>query len=118
MITYCSKCGINWASLHTQELDGECYEFCPVCNTDMHLQDGNDIMSYICCPFTGTITNTYNGQVMQLLIPKPPVVKKYQYWSRSRLSNAVHLELEDKALDAYHNTGNRQDYFNTFKNYQ
>lgn len=68
MITYCNKCGINWARLNSQddtERD-ETVEFCPVCKTDAHLEPGNDIVAYICCPFTGKITNVDTGELLEL----------------------------------------------------
>ena len=55
MITHCKKCDINWARLWQQ--DGtEAVEVCPQCGTDMFLEEGTDIVSYIKCPISGRIT--------------------------------------------------------------
>lgn len=67
MISYCSKCDINWARLweQTDEANDETYEFCPKCKSDRFLQPGNDIVSYIKCPVTGKIKNVMTGKTIE-----------------------------------------------------
>lgn len=62
MIIYCSKCGINWARLHSEDEVDETYEFCPLCKNDLHLQPGNDIVAYMKCPVTHRIYNAETGE--------------------------------------------------------
>lgn len=70
-ITYCSKCGINWAALHIEDVDGdETYESCPLCKSDMYLGPGTDIVAYIKCPVSGRITNVETGQELNTVPAK------------------------------------------------
>jgi hypothetical protein len=62
MIVFCSKCGINWASLWDQESNGDVYEFCPECKTDSFLEEGNDIEAFIKDQITGDIVNAVTGE--------------------------------------------------------
>jgi len=73
MITYCSKCDINWARLweQTDDANDETYEFCPQCKSSMDLHPGTDIVSYIKCPFTGKITNVETGKSLEFDKYKP-----------------------------------------------
>ncbi len=55
-VAYCTNCSINWARLHSQDVEDERYEFCPLCKTDMHLVEGKDETSYLCNPINNEIS--------------------------------------------------------------
>ena len=104
MITYCSKCGINWASLYTDEVDSECYEFCPVCKTDMHLEKGNDIVSYCKCQITGRVYNVETNETLIWRKPRIRVVvgkKKLVYDETYEEYELRKDQEEDAAIDNY-----------------
>lgn len=87
MITFCSKCNINWARLWEMEMDStdETVEFCPKCGTDMFLEPGNDIVAYIKCPITGRIVNSETGEPHPAETPVRPVGKprKEKIWDET-----------------------------------
>lgn len=66
MITYCTKCNINWARLWEEEIDNreDVVEFCPECKSSLHLMPATDFVSYIKCHFTGKIINVDTGEVL------------------------------------------------------
>lgn len=107
MIVHCSKCGINWAALHTQadEVGEECYEFCPVCKTDAFIEPGTDITAYILCPFTGKITDVDTGD--ELILPAEKFIatqKPYDHYANSEERERRKLEREARenaAIGAY-----------------
>lgn len=116
MIIFCSKCGINWArlwSLDSEEGD-ETTEFCPLCRTDHHLQPGNDIISFIRCPFSGKITDVESGSVLTLAPPKPTPPPYYRIPAMS-MTEAEYERRCDAALEAYFLTGDSKEYFKVFK---
>jgi predicted nucleic acid-binding Zn-ribbon protein len=115
MIHHCTKCGMNWAKLWSQEDGNESVEFCPVCNTDTYLEESNDFVGYLKRPITGAITNAFTGQpyesetevrkpVFRVVVGKPP---------RETVEEREARELA--ALNAYFASGNKQDYHNTIK---
>lgn len=113
MTDFCSKCKINWASLWSSEKGDEQYEVCPQCGTDMFLEPGTGA-GHIKCPFTGKITNVETKDVLNIPGPvyKPKPVKE-------RPAKETKEQIEERelaAIDAYHETGNSQDYFDTFRN--
>ena len=117
MITCCNKCGINWATLWSEDNENGTHEFCPVCLTDMYFGPPTDIITYCKCPITGNIFNSYTGEFYALPTPPPPVIKpRYIRTSKTRLSYEERDLLELKALESYHNSGGKQDYFKTFIN--
>jgi len=103
MIVHCSKCGINWAALHSiaDENGDEEYEFCPVCRTHVYLEDGTDITAYIMCPFTGKITDVDTGAELHMNT-RPVFVPRKEYIPKPRETAEERLAREDAAIDAYH----------------
>lgn len=118
MIYYCSCCKTNWARLWTVDGEGdEQGEVCPVCLTDMFLEDATDIVAYSRCRITGKIFNAATG------LPDPPVLVKPKIrvvvgappkktWQEKR---EEHADLELAAILAYQASGDPADYFKTFK---
>jgi hypothetical protein len=102
MIIHCSKCGINWAALHSiaDESGDELYEFCPVCHTDAYLEDGTDITAYIMCPFTGKITDVDTGKQMHIK-QKSVFIPQKEYIPKPRETAEKRIEREDVAISAY-----------------
>lgn len=102
MITYCSRCGVNWSALWQQEAEGEeVYEFCPLCKTDLHLEEGNDIHGHIKCPVSGKIYNTFTGEDVTLTIMAKPVSikeRKVKVWDETY---EEFKKREEDAEDAY-----------------
>lgn len=118
MITFCTKCGINWARLYSQDDEGEeSYECCPVCNTDRYLADGNDITGFIMNPITGQIVNADTGEEYNRPYVKPRIRIRLQRPKPERLRPKweVWEEREDMALEEYFKTGNDQSFFESFK---
>lgn len=115
MITYCSKCGINWAALHKHATEFDDYDFCPVCLTDMHLEEGNSMTAFVMCPVSGKITNvdTKEELIIERKLPdyprspgaKPAMKRTVADWER----------LEDQGLEAYFKSGDPSDYFAAFR---
>lgn len=107
MITYCSKCGINWSELWNETDDGEeTVEYCPVCKTNHYLEDGNDIHGHIKCHITGRIFNTFTGQDVTYNILSAPVHltdKKVKIWDETWEEFQLRKEA---AEDVYILTGN------------
>lgn len=70
MTCYCTKCGINWAELHSvdDEVNDETYQFCPVCRTDSFLVDAVDGPKYL---------QTITGQLIDVATGKP-MEKEYE----------------------------------------
>lgn len=105
MITYCSKCGINWASLWDSETDGdETVEFCPECSTDAFLQPGTDIVAFIKSPFTGKITNAETGEEYTKLPVLPQRQRKVKVFEETYEEFKQRQEAaEDEYLEKYIN---------------
>jgi hypothetical protein len=112
MTHFCSKCRINWASLWSCDKGDETYEVCPQCGTDMFLQPGTGAEEFIKCPFTGKITNTVTKESLVTFSPVPKPAKKIP--AKETYEQIEQRELA--ALDAYHKSGNAEDYFNTYRN--
>jgi hypothetical protein len=86
MITHCKKCDINWARLWSEDGEGdEQYEVCPVCKSDLNLESGTDIVSYIMCPITGRITDMETGELhpRQAAPVKVYTARKIKVWDES-----------------------------------
>lgn len=115
MITYCSKCGINWAALHADANDPDDHDFCPVCLTDMFLEEGNSMTAFIMCPVSGKIidADTKEELIIETKLNPLPTLKK----DKPALSKtaAEWERLEDIGLEAYFKSGNPNDYFAAFK---
>ena len=78
MISFCSKCNINWSRLHVLDGAGDHqYEVCPLCRSDFFLQPATDIISYIMCPISGKIINVDTKEIL-LLVPVPVVPYKQE----------------------------------------
>lgn len=104
MIIHCKKCNINWARLWSDDGDGdEQYEFCPLCKSDIGLEPGTDIISYIMCPVTGQITNVETGELHSS--QSAPVIthrpRKVKVWDES------YDEFKDRQDKAQYNLINR-----------
>ena len=119
MIFHCSKCDINWARLRSMDGEGdEQYEVCPVCLTDMHLDEPTDIETFIQCQITGRIINSVTGEEKSVLV-------EYKHTPSKRITRAIkpyynHRELELKAIENYqdaiiHGDDPEKAYFDTFK---
>lgn len=116
MITYCSKCDINWAALWSDS-EEHAVDVCPNCKSDQHLQPATDFIAYIKCPFTGKITNYITGED----INAKKEVKKPHY--RVTVGKPTYQEVaeerearEEAAIDAYINSGcNKSIYHSTIK---
>jgi uncharacterized Zn finger protein (UPF0148 family) len=102
MIIHCSKCGINWAALHSiaDEIGDELYEFCPVCHTDIFLEDGTDITAFIMCPFTGKITDVDTGEQLHIK-SKSVFIPQKEYIPQPHETAEQRQEMEDAAISAY-----------------
>jgi hypothetical protein len=79
----------------------------------MFLEEGTGA-GHIKCPFTGKITNVVTKAVLNIPGPvyKPKSVKE-------RPAKETKEQIDERelaALDAYHETGDPQVYFNTFRN--
>jgi hypothetical protein len=102
MPNFCTKCGINWASLESQddESNNETYEFCPKCKNDMFLEEVKPGQQFIM--ITGNIIDslTKMPQVIQQHFStyKEPEPFNREAWKQKqeRRQNSV-----DDAIDAY-----------------
>jgi hypothetical protein len=110
----CSKCQINWASLWGCVQGDELYEVCPECSTDMFLGSGTEDAGFIKCPFTGKIINVKTKEVLNIPGPvyKPGPTKEIP--EKETYEQIEQRELA--ALDAYHKSGNHEEYFTTYRN--
>lgn len=104
MIVFCAKCKINWAKLWSHDVDDSTYEFCPVCNTDQHIEPGNDLLAFIKCPFTGEIKNVDNGMVIhvQQEAAAPPFKRKVKVFDETWEEFEDRREqLQNEYIEAY-----------------
>lgn len=84
MITYCSKCNINWAKLWSQDVEDTTVEVCPICKSDRHLEDATDIISFTKCPFTGLIKNVLTDDLLPTVqTKKQSTTRKVKVWEES-----------------------------------
>lgn len=119
MITHCSNCNTNWARLHFCDMTSEeQIEVCPVCKTDFFLEEGTDIIGYICCPITARIYQTGFGKAIEnVLAPvqvlQPVVIEDPGPTWAEKTTMRENRELD--AILAYQSSGNPQDYFNTIR---
>lgn len=113
MTHHCSKCKINWASLWSCDQGDERYEVCPQCGTDMFLQPGTG-EGHIKCPFTGKITNVQTKK--ELKIPGPVYKPKPAKATKEKETIEQRQERELASIDAYHKSGNLEDFFTTYRN--
>lgn len=119
MIIHCKQCGINWAKLWSSD-DGEGdVVFCPGCGTDSFLEVTDDFVGYIKCPITGRITNAFTGDLLSkeiedaMAIDKPRVRVVVGKPERETKDEQEARELA--GIDAYHQSGNINDYFSNIK---
>lgn len=108
MITHCTKCDINWASLWQDEMTDteETVEFCPQCGSDQFLQPGIDIVSFIKCPFSGKITNVETGEELGIVALSGPFKRKIKVWDETVEEFATRREqAEDAGITAGSFTG-------------
>jgi len=99
---FCTKCNINWASLHSRDVEDECYEYCPLCGNDFFLEERKPGDSYIRNPLNGIIKNIQTNQPYIATVDKPfvsaPFKEEFDYesWKQSR------EERIESAIDTYH----------------
>lgn len=130
MASYCTKCKINWAALHSQDHEerDETYEFCPKCKCDMWLVDAVPGPQYTQHAISGVIRDVATGEPMPVLWPKPagPVRPdkpfNLQEWQAKKQKKE---DVMNKALEAYTSmfaTHGQQaaeaEYFNILKQLQ
>lgn len=106
---FCTKCGYNWAALHTQDEEGdESYDACPLCKTDMFLEDfKTDKEAFILNIFNGDIKNITTGEMAnphsdyieyeEIQEPKPFDREAYEKMKDHKQA------LHDLALEEYQN---------------
>lgn len=122
-MTHCTKCGNNWAQLHSiaDEANDELYEFCPVCRTDSFLTEGTG-PAYI-LTIDNKIVNVATGKE---LIKESEVIEQQQKEPYYLIMQRKEREMEQKeneALEAYHNLFEtdkvkaKEAYKNTWINY-
>ena len=98
---FCTQCNINWASLHSKNVDDECYEYCPLCKNDFFLEERKPGDSYVRNPFNGLIKNILTNQPYIATIDKPfvsaPPKKEFdmEEWKAQREAKI------EKAIDTY-----------------
>lgn len=99
---FCSKCGINWASLWSQDENDETYEFCPICKTDYYLEDPLDGPLYVFKMFQGILNVDTGDPYVE------PAKRSVFYRERKPFDYAAWYEkkelteqIRDKALDEY-----------------
>lgn len=102
---HCSRCNINWASLHSQECGDDEVEFCPLCKSDMFLEPSRQsVDTYVRNPITGLIRNTLTKQPYIATIDRPVVIRTHKETvSREQRKQ----EEEDRilaAIDIYQST--------------
>lgn len=113
----CTKCNINWARLWSQDSEEENYEYCPECLTDYFLEAGTDPGEFIKCLFSGRITNVKTGEVLV----RPSSLPNFKKWKERPAMTATAAALEERdnrALEAYHLSGKKEDFFKEYNNYE
>lgn len=112
MNTICTKCNINWARLLTCEVGEEDQiEVCPQCLTDMNLVEGNESNGHIKCPISGKIINVDTKQELVIKTPLPSYFRPTRNRPAMTDTYAVIEEKDNRALKAYHESGNQNDFF-------
>ena len=115
MSHYCTRCRIAWLSLANEQVDDEDYEFCPKCKSDTFLT-ASDLQGYLYNFFTGEVINPMTQELHPESLPPPRKIRPpkellpYDDWL------AIKQGREDAAILAYTTTGDKQQYFNSFKN--
>ncbi len=71
MKAFCTKCNINWAALHSQDVESydETYFYCPKCASDMDLEAVRPGEQFMMSMFSGQIINARTGQAMVEQVP-------------------------------------------------
>lgn len=89
-------------------------EVCPRCLTDMFLVDGKEGPGYYMCAVTAKVFEV--GTNKEMVFPYP--VKDY-YKSKDlpamTETKTRHEQRETAAIDAYHKSGNPEDYHKAFR---
>ncbi|MES3019079.1 MAG: hypothetical protein V4721_14935 [Bacteroidota bacterium] len=100
MSWFCTKCGNNWAALHSIDEGEESYEFCPLCRTDSFLVEGTGKGCYI--TLDNKIIDVATGkEVMKEF--KPTIVQEREpYYLIMQRKEREMQEREDRAMEAYH----------------
>lgn len=79
----------------------------------MFLKQATD-EGHIKCPFTGKITNVQTKK--ELIIPGPAYKPKPSKAIKERETIEQRQERELASIDAYHKSGNAEDFFTTYRN--
>ncbi len=114
MSWFCSKCGNNWAALHSIDEGEERYEFCPLCHTDSYLVEGSGEAFIITLDNKIVSAKTGKQLVKESEVIEP--VEREPYYLIMQRKEREMQEREDKALEAYHSlfekdyTGAKQAY--------
>jgi hypothetical protein len=72
---FCRGCQTNWSNV--PEADGEVgeqYEYCPICRTDEHLEEGREGETFSFNAITGEQVGNSTGLVVEPELPAPPEV--------------------------------------------
>jgi hypothetical protein len=102
MITYCSHCKINWASLWTDCSGEDIVEFCPECKSDMFLEDGNDFVCYVKSPYDGSIREVGTNKELETKQKIRVKLEEIKVWDESWQEFELRKEqAEDEAIDLY-----------------
>lgn len=103
MAVLCKRCKINWEHLWKSDENGgdEVYEYCPVCNTDTHLQQINDKSpSFFKCLITGVIKNAKTGDVFEYTpkqLEAPRKKRRRKKWLETEDEYYARMEREQDA---------------------
>ena len=110
---YCAKCNINWSVLREEQGNGDTVvECCPSCLNDMHLSptiNGDTFHMDIKGRIVNNRTKIITRKLKPVIAPKTTPFDIEQY----KADKQAEEDLETAALEAYHKTGNEQDYFTT-----
>lgn len=102
MSHFCTKCGNNWARLHSieDEVNDEAYEFCPVCRTDAFLTETVNGPAFI-MNMHGQIIDITSGKEVtkEVAQPLPAITTIGKSYSQLEAEREMR---EDKALEEYH----------------
>lgn len=103
MTHFCTKCGNNWAKLHSidDEVNNEIYEFCPVCHTDSFLTDAIEGPLYF-MTVTGQIIDTATGKELTKEVETVQQEEREPYHLIMQRREREMERKENEALEAYH----------------
>ena len=100
MTTLCTKCGNNWASLHSIDEGEERYEFCPVCRTDSFLVEGSGKGCYM--DLSNKIISVETGRELVKEHEPTAIQEREPYYLIMQRKEREMEQREDRALEAYH----------------